>query len=136
MKKQELIHLHDLFARVKKYVEEEHGFEVTSKEYSKLNVRPTSVHRSKKDHQDAVFAIADDVCQAIRKAQADEILDEFPRDSPYSEDDMIEGIAYMLENGNADFSGLKSETGIPEGKLRELAEYLEHNREEMGISEY
>ena len=61
MKKQELIHLHGLLAQVEEHYENETGAEVTHEEYTSLGVRPTSIHKSKTDHKDAVFAIADGI---------------------------------------------------------------------------
>lgn len=61
MKKQELIHLHGLLAEVCKHCEETAGIDVETNEYAELGVRPTSIHRSKTDHKDAVFALADGI---------------------------------------------------------------------------
>mgnify|MGYP000165092520 CR=1 FL=1 len=58
MKKQELIHLHGLLAQVENQYEMETGCEVDHDEYTALGVRPTSIHKSKTDHKDAVFALA------------------------------------------------------------------------------
>jgi hypothetical protein len=58
MKKQELIHLHGLLAQVQNHYEETTGNEVDHDEYERVNVRPTSIHMSKDDHKDAVFALA------------------------------------------------------------------------------
>lgn len=59
MKKQELIHLHGLLAQVRNHVEEIEGAPVDEESYDELGVRPTSIHRSKTDHKEAVFALAD-----------------------------------------------------------------------------
>lgn len=76
MKKQELIHLHGLLAEVSEYCD-------TSAEsfdqYQDQGVRPTSIHKSKTDHKDAVFALAegintqfdDELKQEAVPAQAD-----------------------------------------------------------------
>jgi hypothetical protein len=58
MKKQELIHLHGLLAQVQNHYEEKTGNEVDHDEYERVGVRPTSIHMSKDDHKDAVFALA------------------------------------------------------------------------------
>jgi hypothetical protein len=61
MKKQELIHLHSLLAQVENHYKEETGCEVEHDRYTALGVRPTSIHKSKTDHKDAVFALADGI---------------------------------------------------------------------------
>ncbi|PSP82133.1 metal-binding protein [Halobacteriales archaeon QS_1_68_17] len=61
MKKQELIHLHGLLAQVESHFEERTGGSVEHEEYSRLGVRPTSIHKSKTDHKAAVFALADGI---------------------------------------------------------------------------
>ena len=58
MKKQELIHLHGLLAEVGSYYEAKEDTTISLDEYESMGVRPTSIHRSKTDHQDAVFALA------------------------------------------------------------------------------
>jgi hypothetical protein len=57
MKKQELIHLHGLLAQVQDHYEEQTGKEVDHDRYTSLGVQPTSIHKSKTDHKDAVFAL-------------------------------------------------------------------------------
>ncbi|MBX0294521.1 UPF0058 family protein [Haloarcula nitratireducens] len=61
MKKQELIHLHGLLAQVQDHYEADTGSEVEHDEYAELGVKPTSIHKSKTDHKDAVFAIVDGI---------------------------------------------------------------------------
>ena len=58
MKKQELIHLHGLLAQVQNHYEEETGESVEHDRYATLGVQPTSIHKSKTDHKEAVFALA------------------------------------------------------------------------------
>jgi hypothetical protein len=59
MRKQELIHLHSLLAQVQNHYEADTGSDVDQTDYTTLGVKPTSIHRSKTDHKDAVFALAD-----------------------------------------------------------------------------
>lgn len=73
MKKQELIHLHALMTEGMNYVEEAYreefgsdepfpeAYEEKVEDYESLSVRPTSIHKSKIDHKQAVFAAADAV---------------------------------------------------------------------------
>jgi len=58
MKKQELIHLHGLLAEVSNHCEMADDVTIDLEEYHELGVKPTSIHKSKTDHKDAVFAIA------------------------------------------------------------------------------
>jgi len=58
MKKQELIHLHGLLAQVQNHYEEKANTTVEHDEYVGLGVKPTSIHKSKTDHKNAVFALA------------------------------------------------------------------------------
>jgi hypothetical protein len=65
MKKQELIHLHGLLAEVRDQCEEWHGAEFDMNEYETLGVRPTSIHRSKTDHKNAVFKLAGGITSSV-----------------------------------------------------------------------
>jgi hypothetical protein len=58
MKKQELIHLHGLLAQVRDHYEQIEESPVDHETYTELGVRPTSIHRSKTEHKEAVFALA------------------------------------------------------------------------------
>lgn len=58
MKKQELIHLHGLLAEVSNHFEARHERDLDLDDYESLGVRPTSIHKSKTDHKEAVFALA------------------------------------------------------------------------------
>jgi hypothetical protein len=58
MKKQELIHLHGLLAEVCDHYEALAETDVTREEYETLGIQPTSIHKSKTDHKEAVFALA------------------------------------------------------------------------------
>lgn len=65
MKKQELIHLHGLFAEVSNTFEQKTDVTVTYPEYEELGMQPTSIHRSKTDHKRAVFALASDILEDL-----------------------------------------------------------------------
>lgn len=58
MKKQELIHLHGLLAQVQSHYEQDTGDSVDITEYANHGVEPTSIHKSKTEHKDAVAALA------------------------------------------------------------------------------
>lgn len=58
MKKQELIHLHGLLSQVQTHYQEQTGQDVDMEGYEDVGVMPTSIHRSKTDHKEAVFALS------------------------------------------------------------------------------
>ncbi|AUX09738.1 hypothetical protein AArcSl_2113 [Halalkaliarchaeum desulfuricum] len=70
MKKQELIHLHGLLAEVRKQCEAWNE-ETELDEYESLGVKPTSIHRSKTDHKEAVFALADGITAPMEETEVD-----------------------------------------------------------------
>lgn len=57
MKKQELIHIHGLIAEVRAQYEERNDRTLDFSEYERIGVNPTSIHHSKTDHQEAIFAL-------------------------------------------------------------------------------
>ncbi|WP_424018574.1 UPF0058 family protein [Halorientalis pallida] len=73
MKKQELIHLHGLLAQVQNHYEETTGNEVEHDEYERVNVRPTSIHMSKDDHKDAVFALAGGITSEMGDDKSEQV---------------------------------------------------------------
>ena len=73
MKKQELIHLHGLLAQVQNHYEERTGNTVEHDEYARINVRPTSIHKSKDDHKEAVFALADGIQSEMNDEKTEQV---------------------------------------------------------------
>ncbi|PSP91227.1 MAG: metal-binding protein [Halobacteriales archaeon SW_8_66_22] len=73
MKKQELIHLHGLLAQVQNHYEEQTGNTVEHDRYTTLGVQPTSIHKSKTDHKDAVFALADGITSEMSDEETERI---------------------------------------------------------------
>jgi hypothetical protein len=69
MKKQELIHLHGLLAQVRDHYEETRDAAVDHETYDELGVRPTSIHKSKTDHKEAVFALADGITGELTETE-------------------------------------------------------------------
>lgn len=65
MKKQELIHLHGLLAEVSNYCRETNDAPVDLENYHTLGIRPTSIHKSKTEHKDAVFALTHGITSSI-----------------------------------------------------------------------
>jgi hypothetical protein len=74
MKKQELIHLHGLLAQVQNHYEEETGETVDHDRYTELGVQPTSIHKSKTDHKDAVFALAKGITSEMSEPEEAEVV--------------------------------------------------------------
>jgi hypothetical protein len=82
MKKQELIHLHGLLAEVRQQCEawEDTEFEMNS--YRELGVRPTSIHKSKTDHKEAVFELATGITSSVSAEGAAEAEAESDAPAP------------------------------------------------------
>lgn len=70
MKKQELIHLHGLLAEVRQQCEA-WSEDTDLDEYESLGVKPTSIHRSKTDHKEAVFALAKGITSPMDEPTAE-----------------------------------------------------------------
>jgi len=73
MKKQELIHLHGLLAQVQNHYEEQTGNDVEHDRYVTLGVQPTSIHKSKTDHKDAVFALAKGITSEMMSEETERV---------------------------------------------------------------
>ena len=73
MKKQELIHLHGLLAEVSKHCREVYSEGVDLDRYETLGIRPTSIHKSKTDHKDAVFALTQGITDGIASEEAEAV---------------------------------------------------------------
>lgn len=73
MKKQELIHLHGLLAEVCSHYEEFAEAEVTRDQYERLGVKPTSIHKSKTEHKEAVFALATGITGEMMPVEGERI---------------------------------------------------------------
>lgn len=65
MKKQELIHLHSLLKEVCNHYEQTETSNIEKQEYSDLNIRPTSIHKSKTEHKTAVFTLSKEITEEI-----------------------------------------------------------------------
>ena len=74
MKKQELIHLHGLLAEVGDHYEKKTGMEVEPEAYERLGCRPTSIHKSKTDHKEAVFALANGLTDEMNVDTAEQVV--------------------------------------------------------------
>jgi len=70
MKKQELIHLHGLLSEVRAEYEGDGGPEIDLSDYEEFGVQPTSIHRSKTDHKQAVFELVDGLTDSLDREEA------------------------------------------------------------------
>ena len=70
MKKQELIHLHGLLAEVSNQCSTWEDCPIDLGDYESLGIRPTSIHKSKTDHKDAVFALAGGITEHMTEVEA------------------------------------------------------------------
>lgn len=69
MRKQELIHLHGLLMELHGVVAED--LQVDLDRYEQLAVRPTSIHKSKGDHREAVLTLSDELAASIEERSTD-----------------------------------------------------------------
>ncbi|WP_254863676.1 UPF0058 family protein [Halovivax gelatinilyticus] len=74
MKKQELIHLHGLLAEVSNQCSTWENCSIDLGEYESLGIRPTSIHKSKTDHKDAVFALAGGITEHMTGSEETETV--------------------------------------------------------------
>ncbi|MFB6118785.1 UPF0058 family protein [Halosegnis sp.] len=58
MRKQELIHVHELLVAVRSFLERECSVRVEAPGYEALSVEPSAVYASKRRHETAVFRLA------------------------------------------------------------------------------
>ena len=73
MKKQELIHLHGLLAKVQEHYEKSEQETVDHDEYLELGVQPPSIHKSKTEHKAAVFALAKGITSEMESEDAEPV---------------------------------------------------------------
>ncbi|HKL29258.1 MAG TPA: UPF0058 family protein [Natrialbaceae archaeon] len=72
MKKQELIHLHGLLAEVSNQYEAWEETTLSLDEYESQGVRPTSIHKSKSEHKEAVFALTHGITDSMAEEETTE----------------------------------------------------------------
>lgn len=65
MGKQELVYLHGLLVGLRDVYEEHTGESVPTPEYDAMDVRPTSIHRGKAEHEAAVFALSEAMAERM-----------------------------------------------------------------------
>ena len=72
MRKQELIHIHGLLAEVADYCSQD-GIAIDMEQYRSMETQPTSIHRSKTDHKEAVFALTGGLAPALAGDQIEPV---------------------------------------------------------------
>jgi hypothetical protein len=89
MRKRELVHLHALLDRVRRFVASDESVEADRfEDYESLGVAPAAVYRSKGDHEDAVTTLATSLVEAIDEdagatgEPADDRTEAEPLDAP------------------------------------------------------
>jgi hypothetical protein len=73
MKKQELIHLHGLLAEVSAHCTSSDHVSIDLESYRDLGIRPTSIHQSKTDHKQAVFALAEGITSGLAEEEREAV---------------------------------------------------------------
>lgn len=74
MRKDELIHIHALFLEVRQSLgeNEERPIEMHSA-YDALDVRPTSIHKSKENHRKAISTLGGSIERSLQQADTDSL---------------------------------------------------------------
>ena len=65
MRKQELVYVHGLLVALRDFYEGQTGESIPVPEYDAMDVRPTSIHRGKAEHEAAVFALAEGMAERM-----------------------------------------------------------------------
>ncbi len=65
MKKEELVHIHTLLVRLKKY-SEENGWDCDFWKYNALEISPYQADRSKEEHKQAIFLLGNELATGAR----------------------------------------------------------------------
>lgn len=69
MQKDELIHIHALFFEVRQSLDETENIPVElDSMYDALDVRPTSIHKSKKTHREAISTLGGSIERSLEQA--------------------------------------------------------------------
>lgn len=65
MRKQELVYVHGLLVALRDFYEGRTGESIPAPEYDAMDVRPTSIHRGKAEHEAAVFALSEAMAERM-----------------------------------------------------------------------
>jgi hypothetical protein len=72
MRKKEFIHIHALFAEVTRYLIEEETMPVEMlSAYDALETRPSSIHKSKQSHHEAIVTLGSAIDQYLTETHTD-----------------------------------------------------------------
>jgi len=66
MNKVELVHLHILFAQLKKFCEEQ-GLDCDFSKYNEMEISPFEGYRKKEEHKQAIFVLATELASMVAK---------------------------------------------------------------------
>jgi len=66
MKKEEFIHLHMLLLQVKKFLEVSTS-DCDFSKYNDLDISPFQIHRSKEEHKQAIFILAQEFASMVER---------------------------------------------------------------------
>lgn len=69
--KEELIHLHGLFAELADHAEDELGISVDRDDHEAVGVKPNAIHKTKDDHKEALFALSAATSEAFEEAEVE-----------------------------------------------------------------
>ena len=76
MHKEELVMLHLTLFHVKRFFEEAGIANGYFKEYEKLGVQPVHIHKSKSDHQKAIYTLCKAITEIFKERRLESILDD------------------------------------------------------------
>ncbi|MFP4038573.1 MAG: UPF0058 family protein [Candidatus Nanohaloarchaea archaeon] len=143
MRKQELVHIHGLLDSVRKHYDQESDQTIGPSKYIERGVLPTSLHKSKTDHKDAVLELGNSIVQEINKpgsteasldtlynAVLDAVVDQYERtyiDQQSEEISVSLGLTRLTEE---QAKRLDSETSVDYEKYSTGGSRLKVNREE------
>lgn len=65
MRKRELVYVHGLLVELREFYEQRTGESISTPRYDEMDVRPTSIHYGKPDHQRAVFVLAAELAEEM-----------------------------------------------------------------------
>ena len=72
MQKKELIHIHALLYQVRQYVTENENIPVEMHStYDALDVRPSSIHKQKQNHYEAITTLGGSIERSLEQADTD-----------------------------------------------------------------
>lgn len=98
LRKEELILLHSVLARMKEAFEEAEFTNKYFRTYEELSVRPLEIHRSKKEHKEAIVVLCRGISQIFEKTPFETILENSK---------LQKSLLHLIENHDQLYKGLK-----------------------------